>query len=175
MPGRKVVPIGLNKKHFTKSEHGVRESAEARLAGASDKIKAPHWLDKEAALEFRRLAKELKALKIVANTDVGGLAIACDAYSKYIMATTAITASTIDAEIQKVKGDKDDEAGQTTVKRHPLGAVEKYATIYRQYCAEYGLTPAARIKMSAALPEERQEVHGGIADFMAQKRGGGVV
>jgi P27 family predicted phage terminase small subunit len=162
MPGRKVVPIEINKKHFTLQEKGKRMQAEQRLKGGNNQVKPPKWLDETAKKEFRRLAKELILLDIITNTDVGGLAIACDAYSKYIIASAAITKSTIDAEITKSSND-------ATVKRHPLGAVEKYATIYRQYCSEYGLTPAARIKLSAQYKSEEDAEPTGVMAYLKQR------
>lgn len=150
MAGRKVVPIGLNKKHFTNKEKEARAAAEKQFMGGHNHVHPPRWLDDAARKEFRRLAKELILLGIITNIDVGGLAIACDAYSKYIMASAAITKTTIDAEITRSSND-------ATVKRHPLAAVEKYATIYRQYCAEYGLTPAARIKLSTNIKPEKEK------------------
>jgi len=162
MAGRKVVPIGLNKKHFTNAEKAARTKAEQSLKGGNDHVKPPKWLDETARKEFRRLARELILLDIITNIDVGGLAIACDAYSKYIMASAAITKATIDAETTKSSND-------ATVKRHPLNAVEKYATIYRQYCSEYGLTPAARIKLSAQYKPEEEAAPSGVMAFLKQR------
>jgi hypothetical protein len=36
-----------------------------------------------------------------------------------------------------------------TIMKNQLNVVEKFAVTYRQYCAEYGLTPAARIRIFA--------------------------
>ncbi len=164
MPGRKVIPLSLNKKHFTKAEREQRKEGEERMKGGSDKIRPPKWLDETARKEFRRIAKELIALDIICNADVGGLAIACDAYSKYIIATSAISKDTIDAKIVR-------EGATATVVKTPLTAVEKYATIYRQYCAEYGLTPAARIKISVhAQAKEREDSP--MAAFLKKRAGG---
>jgi len=151
MAGRKVVPIAINKKHFTEAEKNKRSRAEESLKGRNNRIKSPIWLGETAKKEFRRLAHELTLTGIICNTDIGGLAIACDAYEKYILATSAISASTINAQITKQTD------ATTTVKKSPLNAVEKYATIYRQYCAEYGLTPASRIKMSATVMKEENK------------------
>ena len=162
MAGRKVVPIGLNKMHFTKEQKEARLNAEKRLRGGHEHVKPPRWLDDTARKEFRRLAKELILLDIITNIDVGGLAIACDVYSKYIIASAAITKTTIDAEITKSSND-------AMVRRHPLGAVEKYATIYRQYCIEYGLTPAARIKLSAQYNPVDESEPTGVMAFLKQR------
>lgn len=160
------MPIGINKKHFTKEERNARTKAESQLNGGIGRVKPPRWLDKAASAEFRRLSKELLGLKIVCNSDVGGLAIACDAYSKYIMATQAINAVSINAEITST-------SGSSRIRKSPLGAVEKYATIYRQYCAEYGLTPAARIKLTSQYRAQDDEQEGGIAAFLRERNGGG--
>ena len=166
MAGRNPVPLALNKKHFTNEEKSRRLNAEERLRGNTDAIKPPTWLDTAAKKEFRRLAKELAALDIIQNTDIGGLAIACDAYSKYIMATSAITETTINTQLTKTDGG-------VTVKKVPLSAVDKYATIYRQYCSEYGLTPAARIKLAAVLSSDKQEDKSPMAIYLSKRAGAG--
>jgi P27 family predicted phage terminase small subunit len=164
MKGRPVAPLQMNKHHFTTAERLKREKAESGLLGAADKVKPPSWLDKTAKQEFKRLAEELIRLKIICNIDVGGLAVACDAYSKYIMASYALTATTINAQvIRTVENTQTNET--TTMKKNPLNAVEKFAVIYRQYCAEYGLTPAARIRLSSRLVEEKQHDNSGFDMF----------
>lgn len=164
MKGRPVAPLQMNRHHFTKAERQKRQQAEARLMGAADKVRPPSWLDKTAKQEFKRLAGELIRQRIICNIDVGGLAIACDAYSKYIMATQALNASTINAQvIRTVENEQANET--TTMKKNPLNAVEKFAVIYRQYCAEYGLTPAARIRLPSRLVEEKQRDDSGYDMF----------
>ena len=164
MKGRPVAPLQLNKHHFTAAERQQRQKAEARLAGAADKVRPPGWLDKTARQEFKRLAVELIKQNIICNIDVGGLAIACDAYSKYILAAQELTASMINAQVIRTVGNNQTNE-TTTIKKNPLNAVEKFAVIYRQYCAEYGLTPAARIRISARLVEEKQHDGSGFDMF----------
>jgi P27 family predicted phage terminase small subunit len=164
MKGRPVVPLPINKHHFTQAERQKRQTAETRLMGGADKVRPPSWLDKTAKQEFKRLAVELIRLKIICNIDIGGLAIACDAYSKYILATQALTGTTINAQvIRTVENQQANET--TTMKKNPLNAVEKFAVIYRQYCAEYGLTPVARIRISSRLVEEKQHDNTGYDMF----------
>lgn len=156
MPGRRPIPVALKKEHMSNEVKRNRAEAEAKLIGGTNQVKPPKWLDRTAAAEFRRLAKELLFLNLICNADVGGLAIACDAYSKYIMASSAITPETISTTITKT-------SAATTVKRTSVTAVEKYATIYRAYCSEYGLTPAARIKL-ASVAAQQQVADEGVED-----------
>ena len=150
MRSRPVVPIAINKSHLSIAQKQDRAYGEEMLKSGDDKIFAPTWLDKVAKKEFKRLAAELKKLDIICNVDIGGLAIACDAYSKYIMATKAINEQTIDAVMTRFQG-------STSVKKSPISPVEKYAMIYRYYCSEYGLTPAARIKISASAHKKEDD------------------
>lgn len=149
MAGRKVVPMAINNHHFTKAERQLRIEAEKKLQGGNNDITPPSWLDENAKEEFIRLASELIALDIICNADRAGLAIACDAYSKYILATTAIDKNTIDAQIIVRHDGK-------LIKKIPLRAAEVYSEIYRKYCAEYGLTPAARIKIAPSMAKEEE-------------------
>jgi phage terminase small subunit len=72
MKGRPVAPLPMNRHHFTQAERQKHQQAEARLMGASDKVKPPTWLDKTAKQEFKRLAVELIKQKIICNIDIGG-------------------------------------------------------------------------------------------------------
>ena len=149
--GRKVVPIAVNKKNFTKAEIEARRKAEAKLQPKKDKIKCPSWLDKAAKKEWRRVYKELEDLNLLTNVDITALAIYCDAYSKLLQANEEIKARGMFVEYTN-------KAGATNVTENPaIKTANKYIDVIRKMCGEFGLTPSARCKLTLPKQEEKEE------------------
>lgn len=65
------------KKHFTKAEIEARKNAE--VVAPNDKVKPPAYLTPELKKKFRKLSKELLAIKLIANVD-------CDALARLLIA-----------------------------------------------------------------------------------------
>lgn len=149
--GRKVVPLAVNKKNLTKAEKEARQRAEAQLQPNKDKVKCPSWLDKEAKKEWRRVYKELEELSLLTNVDVTALAIYCDAYSKLLQANKEI-------ETRGMFVEYTNKAGATnTIENPAVKTANKYADLIRKMCAEFGLTPSARCKLTLPKQEEKEE------------------
>lgn len=147
--GRKVVPIAVNRKNMTKAEKEARKKAEQKLQPKKDKIKTPKWLDKTAKKEWRRVCKELEELGLLTNIDITALAIYCDAFSKLLQANSEIESRGMFVEYTN-------KAGATNIIENPaVRTANKYADIIRKMCAEFGLTPSARAKLT--LPKEEEE------------------
>lgn len=148
---RQVIPVEFNKKRFTKKEKESRLAAERKLKGNANRIRCPSWLDEEAKKEWRRLVKELKELNLISNLDTGALAMCCDAYSKYVLATSKINDTIL-------VGVHTNKAGAKNLIVNPYVMVaQKYADMYKKYCAEFGLTPASRYKFTLPKQEEKEE------------------
>jgi len=60
------------KKHLTKEEIEARKNAE--VVAPNDKVKPPAYLTPEQKKKFRKLSKELLAIKLIANVDCDALA-----------------------------------------------------------------------------------------------------
>lgn len=166
---RQPVPIKVlqenGKKHLTKAEIEQRTKAEESIKPKTDKVKPPEWLDETACTEWNRIIKELKRLELVSNIDVAALAICCDAYSKYVKATMDINKTGLLMQYTNKGGNKN-------VVYNPLITIAtKYSDIYKKYCAEFGLTPAARIKLATNKEEPKEEISSKWGRFGADKLG----
>lgn len=169
MAGRPPVSISVlqqnGKKHLTKVEIQKRTNAEESLVPKTNKIKFPDWLEPAAKDEWNRIIKELKRLKLVSNIDVAALAICCDAYSKYIKATTDINKVGLLVTYTNKGGIKN-------IVQNPLIPIaNKYSEIYKKYCVDFGLTPMARLKLALNKNEEIEEPESKWSKFGAGKLG----
>lgn len=152
--GRKAKPIDVlvaeGNSHLTKEEIEARRAAEEALKPNSDNIVRPSWLDPLARKAWDVLTKELQALDLLTNVDVYALAIACDAYSKYVQASKAIKKQGLTIEYTNA-------TGATNVIANPNVAIaHKYHQIYKAYLAEFGLSPSSRAAL--ALQQEPEDV-----------------
>ena len=65
------------RKHLTKAEIEARKNAE--VVAPNDKVKPPSYLTPEQKKKFRKIAKELLEIKLIANVD-------CDALARLLIA-----------------------------------------------------------------------------------------
>jgi P27 family predicted phage terminase small subunit len=107
--------------------------------------KCPSWLDKEAKREWKRVAPELERLGLLTVVDGAALAAYCQAYSRWKQAE----------EIIKREGMTfTTETGY--LMPHPAVKIaEKSMQLIKAFCAEFGLTPSSRCRMS--LPEQKED------------------
>ena len=140
--GRKPRALELvvkgGKSHLTKKQIRERREAEATLTPPADAIKSPTWLDTAARRVWKRVAPVLEDLKVLTNIDLDALAVYCDAVARYSEC------------VKIIKKEKLTVAGPMGGKmQNPaVLAAAKYATIIRQFAERFGLTPAARIKLT---------------------------
>jgi P27 family predicted phage terminase small subunit len=146
MPGRKAKPIAAieaegNKGRYTKAELERRRDAE--IKPDSDNIRCPSWLKGEGKKEWERIAGELEELGLLTNIDIGSLAICCDAYGKYVVATRQIKNKELLLEHVNA-------AGKRNMVANPIiNIAVKYADLYKKYMTEFGLSPSARARLLA--------------------------
>lgn len=136
-------PIELVKakgaKHLTKAEIEERENSE--IKPITDHITAPEYLTKKQKETFYRIADQLKALRIMGETDV-------DALARYITAN--------DFYIEAVK-----KMRSKTVKDDPVlfGSWAKIQERYFKQCRsaanDLGLTISSRCRL--VVPERKTE------------------
>lgn len=135
-----------NPSHLTKAEIEKREELEDRYNPNADKIDCPDWLDVEAKTHWDILSAELQQLDLLTNVDVGALAICCNAFSKFIKANQEI-------EKHGMLVTYTNKGGNKNIVPNPYVAMSnKYSEVYKRYCTEFGLTPAARTRL--ATPKE---------------------
>lgn len=95
----------------------------------------PRFLGVVAREEWRRVARQLEILGLLTNLDLAALEVYCDTYGRWRAARKARDWRTI----------------------------REAAALMRQYAAEFGLTPAARVRIETdeppALPKSGTEGH----------------
>lgn len=100
--------------------------------------KCPTWLDLEAKREWRRIVPELDRIGLLTKVDGTALAGYCQAYSRWreaeeVLSRDGLTFSTPNGYVQQ---------------RPEVAIAQKYLTIVKTFCAEFGLTPSARGRMT---------------------------
>lgn len=165
MPGRKNMSVKAilengNRSHLTKDEIEKRHEQEKILEKLqSNKIRPPTWLGKVGKKIFKDIVKELKAINILVNVDIYGLAITADAMDKYIRCTIAL-------HTEMLRVDEITNSG-ITQKENPFVKTQiRYAEIFKKYSSDFGLSPAARLKIvQANTPELDDEEENLNEDF----------
>ena len=91
------------RKHLTKAEIEARKNAE--VVAPNDKVKPPSYLTPEQKKKFRKIAKELLEIKLIANVDCDALARLLIAQDQYIEITQQIRATPLmeDAPVYETK------------------------------------------------------------------------
>ncbi|WP_088227364.1 phage terminase small subunit P27 family [Desulfosporosinus sp. FKB] len=145
----KIHLVRGNPSHLTKAEIKARERLESKYVPKADNVECPDWLDDEAKAHWAILSKELLELDLLTNVDVGALAICCDAYSKFLKAYQEIDKHGMLVTYTNKGGNKN-------VVPNPYVAIaNKYSDIYKRYCADFGLTPFARLKLATPKDEPK--------------------
>lgn len=95
------------KKHLTKAEIEARKNAE--VVAPNDKVKPPAYLTPEQKKKFRKLSKELLAIKLIANVDCDALARLLIAQDQYIEITDKIreTPLMVDVPVYEMRENPD--------------------------------------------------------------------
>ncbi|MEV7867472.1 phage terminase small subunit P27 family [Streptomyces sp. NPDC088124] len=102
--------------------------------------KAPTWLSKEAAAEWRRVVPGLQRLDLLKPEDRAMLAAYCETWSVYVTATREVTRDGITSLVVSTRPD-----GSTTERIVPNPAVAIARNAGRElrgFAAQFGLTPS---------------------------------
>ncbi len=106
---------------------------------------APTWMSRRAKSEWHRIARELHKLGLLTAVDTKALEAYCVCYSKWREATEKAKVGVL-------------QTPAAYVYANPLIAVElKYAKEMRAWMVEFGLTPAARSRITIEEPDEDDE------------------
>lgn len=111
----------------------------------------PAWLGIEAKREWRRISKELDALGLLTIVDRVAMAGYCQAYSRWRQAEEAISEHGLTMTVIT-------ESGSVERPRPEVAIAQKYLGIVKVFCAEFGLTPSSRGRMT--LPEKEDDDDG---------------
>lgn len=161
MAGQKQ-PISLvvakGKKHLTKAEIEQRKNSE--VVAPNDKVKPPAYLTADLKKKFRKLAKELLEIKLIANVDCDALARLLIAQDQYIEITEQIreTPLMIDVPVYETQKNPDtgkEERVQVGTKQVVNGERERLMIIQdrcmkqcRQGASDFGMTVSSRCRLA---------------------------
>ena len=114
--------------------------------------KCPSWLSADAKTEWKRVAPELERMALLTAIDGAALAAYCEAWAEFKQ-----TGAVIAKEGLTVKT----SAG--TVVQHPaVGIRHRSMLLIRAFAAEYGFTPASRVRLSNGKEADADERWNGI-------------
>jgi len=155
-PGPKTKPTKLKLLH---GNPGKRKLPEDEVEpGHTVKIPmAPRYLDKVAKKEWKRIAKELHPMGLMANVDLTALSAYCSEYSKWIYST---------GQIQK-HGMLIKAQSGFPMQSPYLQIANKAQAEMRKWLTEFGMTPSSRAGMKVESPKPKSKAE----SFRARKRG----
>lgn len=107
--------------------------------------KCPHWLDKEAKREWKRVAPELHRLGLLTVVDRTALAAYCQLYARWRKAEEAIRG--------KGMSFKTESGYESSIPE--IKIAERTLQLIKAFCAEFGMTPSSRGSMQ--LPGQKEE------------------
>ncbi|WP_256846924.1 phage terminase small subunit P27 family [Paenibacillus sp. Pae108] len=104
----------------------------------------PSYLDPVAKKEWRRLAPELIRLGLLTVADLVAFETYCLAYGRLVAATKSLK------KAKSMFHEYTNKAGATNfVSRPEIAVIQKESLVIKAFCAEFGLSPAARTRMEA--------------------------
>lgn len=152
------------KKHLTKAEIEARKNAE--VVAPNDKVKPPAYLTPEQKKNFRKLSKELLAIKLIANVDCDALARLLIAQDQYIEITDKIreTPLMVDVPVYEMRENPDtgeQERVQVGTREVVNGERERLMIIQdrcmkqcRQGASDFGMTVSSRCRLVVPKAKE---------------------
>ena len=152
------------KKHLTKAEIEARKNAE--VVAPNDKVKPPAYLTPEQKKNFRKLSKELLAIKLIANVDCDALARLLIAQDQYIEITDKIreTPLMVDVPVYEMRenpGTGEQERVQVGTREVVNGERERLMIIQdrcmkqcRQGASDFGMTVSSRCRLVVPKAKE---------------------
>ncbi len=158
------------KKHFTKAEIEARKNAE--VTAPNDKVRPPAYLTPEQKKKFRKLAKELLAIKLIANVDCDALARLLIAQEQFIEVTEEIKKTPLMLDIPVYEEQENPDTGekervQVGTRQVVNGERERLMVIQdrcmkqcRQGAGDFGMTVSSRCRLvvpkaQTAKPENK--------------------
>jgi len=106
--------------------------------------KMPTHLTEAAQIEWRRVVRELSAMKLLTSADADALAMYCSTYDIWVKSS---------AELQKNGMIEYTEKGYPLMSPH-ITIINQCLRTMKQLLTEFGMTPASRSRIQ--VPEEKQ-------------------
>lgn len=105
--------------------------------------KYPAWLEPEAKKEWKRMTKTLEAIGVLTQVDATAFAGYCQAYARWKEAEEFLSKH---GTIFKTPSGYIQQVPQVSI-------AQTYLKIMKDFCSEFGLTPAARSRISVSTTE----------------------
>ena len=134
--GRKPKPTALK---LLEGNPGKRPINEHEPIPPKGTVKCPTWLEPEAKKEWKRLAPSLEAMGVLTQADLTAFAGYCQAYARWKEAEEFISKH---GAIVKTPSGSWQQVPQVAI-------AQKYLSIMKSYCQEFGLSPSSRSGISA--------------------------
>lgn len=136
------------KTHLTKNEIEKRKAEEEELKKLKSEFHAPSHMKGHSRKIFNYIKNNLNDLELLANVDKYGLCILSEAIAKYI--EISIRLKNEDYLIEHTN-----KKGYTNIQVNPLVRVQNnYVDQIKRYSSEFGLSPAARLKIISVNTKE---------------------
>lgn len=154
------------KKHLTKAEIEARKNAEVKAP--SDKVRPPMYLSSELKKKFRKLAKELLEIKLIANVDCDALARLLIAQEKYLEVTDKLKEIPLTVMIpvfgQRLNEDTGKMERVQTGEREVVNEEQERLLIIQDRCwkqcrqgaSDFGLTVSSRCRLVVPKAQEQK-------------------
>jgi P27 family predicted phage terminase small subunit len=140
MPGPAPKPTAIKK---LEGNPGRRPLNPAEPKPRKARPKPPAWLSEAELREWKRITRELRAMQVLTSADADAIAVYCQVAVRYQQATKEI------AE----KGLTVDSPNGYPIINPALSIVNKCIQQMHRLLTEFGMTPAARSRISVPEPE----------------------
>lgn len=138
--GRKPKPTAMK---VLEGNPGKRPLNENEPKPEKKAPKCPAWLEPEAKKEWKRMTKTLEAIGVLTQVDATAFAGYCQAYARWKEAEEFLSKH---GTIFKTPSGYIQQVPQVSI-------AQTYLKIMKDFCSEFGLTPAARSRISVSTTE----------------------
>ncbi|MCI5872548.1 MAG: phage terminase small subunit P27 family [Roseburia sp.] len=151
------------KKHLTKAEIEARKNAE--VTAPNDKVRPPAYLTPEQKKKFRKLAKELLEIKLIANVDCDALARLLIAQEQFIEITEEIQRTPLMVDVPVYEMQENPDTGESkrvqVGKRQVVNGERERLMIIQDRCmkqcrqgaGDFGMTVSSRCRLVVPKPQ----------------------
>ena len=105
--------------------------------------KCPSWLEPEAKKEWKRMSKVLESMGVLTQVDMTAFAGYCQAYARWKEAEEFLSKH---GTIFKTPSGYIQQVPQVSI-------AQTYLKVMKDFCSEFGLTPAARSRIRVDIEE----------------------
>lgn len=137
------IPSALNELHGNPSKRPRNANEPKPCPVLPD---PPKHLSKAAKKEWKSISEQLYRLNLLTEVDVNALAMYCESWASYLTAVAYVQ-----------ENGSFFTTAQGYMQTHPMATeVKAQAALLLKLAAQFGLTPAARARLSVSGPEKKE-------------------